>query len=752
MGTNDFGEKVQGPQLTKYNECNILREIYGKHFGELFRHLGGRRGRQFLVMADGEEGVVIGGPVSYNGYQWWRIQYDRLWQIPTWSAEGEPATPGTYYLKKISSGTYYLSKPNLSAPSNAAPNLALPVTLSWNKVTDSALTGYRVVLSSNASNLPSDPQNVSTAGLDDTVGAAATSTQIPVGKLAAGHTYYWKVRGTSTNYGGTWSDCWNFTTAASSTPQVWTPIAYPPSGAYTSAVFIYLATGTTGAEVRYTLNGSEPTQGSTLYTGTPVLITSSTTLKVKGFKSGMTPSQTLIAPYTFGTSSSLAAPVFSPSGGSYSGSVCVSLSGPSGANIRYTVNGSDPTESNGFSYSSSFWLSSTTTVKARAFASGWNPSNVASASFTISAESKCSPPYFTPSPGDYPSDQMVEIRCDTPGAVIRYRTGSSNPTRTMGTIYDSPVPVTFDRTIRAIAYLEDSIESESPVVIGSYTITPPPPSATLACSPSVINRTISIGETNPSDTFMVWSTTGNDVKYSIESDSNWLSSQRFAGTATASTTSIHANYEMSVLTPGVFHGKLIIRDTNSANRYVTEIPVNLTVVDFPASIELNKASLNATITERQNAPDDSFSIRNAGGGILSYGLSVDVDWLSVSPEKGETSGETDSIAVHYLTSGLTAGAHVANILISGSQGLTKTIPVSLTVNPFGTNLPVISGISPNIGSVEGGQRVTIRGENLQNATSVMFDGIPATNLVAVGPTELRLTVPARETIGKSTLW
>ncbi len=57
------------------------------------------------VMADGEQGKVIGGPISYNGYQWWLIEYDRLSPIIAWSAEGEPATPGVYYLTKISAPT-----------------------------------------------------------------------------------------------------------------------------------------------------------------------------------------------------------------------------------------------------------------------------------------------------------------------------------------------------------------------------------------------------------------------------------------------------------------------------------------------------------------------------------------------------------------------------------------------------------------------------------------------------------------------
>jgi len=54
------------------------------------------------VMADGQQGTVVGGPYPYNGYQWWQIRYDALSPTVAWSAEGEPATPGVYYLTKIS--------------------------------------------------------------------------------------------------------------------------------------------------------------------------------------------------------------------------------------------------------------------------------------------------------------------------------------------------------------------------------------------------------------------------------------------------------------------------------------------------------------------------------------------------------------------------------------------------------------------------------------------------------------------------
>jgi uncharacterized delta-60 repeat protein len=85
-----------------------------------------------------------------------------------------------------------------------------------------------------------------------------------------------------------------------------------------------------------------------------------------------------------GTTPTVATPTISPNGGSFTGPVSVSLGdATSGAQIRYTLNGTDPTSSSTL-YSGPFSVSASATVKAKAFASGMNPSATASATFTIS--------------------------------------------------------------------------------------------------------------------------------------------------------------------------------------------------------------------------------------------------------------------------------------------------------------------------------------------------------------------------------
>ncbi len=80
----------------------------------------------------------------------------------------------------------------------------------------------------------------------------------------------------------------------------------------------------------------------------------------------------------------VATPTFSPAGGSYSSAQSVSIvTTTSGASIRYTTDGSTPSETAGTLYAGPINLSATTTLKAIAYESGMTDSGVASATYTI---------------------------------------------------------------------------------------------------------------------------------------------------------------------------------------------------------------------------------------------------------------------------------------------------------------------------------------------------------------------------------
>lgn len=75
------------------------------------------------------------------------------------------------------------------------------------------------------------------------------------------------------------------------------PVIEPHGGAFPDPVLVTISSRTVGASVRYTLDGSEPTELSTLYTE-PFTIWISSTLKAKAFMAGRSPSDTSSAQFT----------------------------------------------------------------------------------------------------------------------------------------------------------------------------------------------------------------------------------------------------------------------------------------------------------------------------------------------------------------------------------------------------------------------------------------------------------------------
>jgi len=76
------------------------------------------------------------------------------------------------------------------------------------------------------------------------------------------------------------------------------PVFNPPAGHYPSLINVAISTTTEGAAIYYTLDGSEPSQNSTLYS-TPIPISSPTALKARGYKEGFEPSAIQTAQYGF---------------------------------------------------------------------------------------------------------------------------------------------------------------------------------------------------------------------------------------------------------------------------------------------------------------------------------------------------------------------------------------------------------------------------------------------------------------------
>lgn len=160
------------------------------------------------------------------------------------------------------------------------------------------------------------------------------------------------------------------------------PTFTPAAGTYQGAISITMATNTPDAVIRYTLDGSEPTDSSTVYTG-PVGIAATSTVKAITTAAGYLNSDVTTGSYTLILTPKASAPVFSPVGGSYTTALSVAITSTTPNKIiRYTLDGSTPTLASPIYYGP-ISVTADIVIKAYATAAGYLASDVSTASYVI---------------------------------------------------------------------------------------------------------------------------------------------------------------------------------------------------------------------------------------------------------------------------------------------------------------------------------------------------------------------------------
>ena len=243
------------------------------------------------------------------------------------------------------------------------------------------------------------------------------------------------------------------------------------AGWYASPVSVSLQTTDIGSgvvAVRYTLDGSEPTVSSPLYTG-PVTVSQTTTVKFRSWDNGgnVEPVKSQLVQID------ATAPVSSIScngsaclGTAYQGPVTVALSATDGesgvAAIRYTLDGSEPTAASPL-YGEPFTVSQTTTVRYRAWDTAGNveparsqlvevaeapPQDVTAPTSAIACDGgACSAGWYTG-----PVSVTLSATDDASGvAAIRYTLDGSEPTASSPR-YTGPFAVSQTATVRYRAW------------------------------------------------------------------------------------------------------------------------------------------------------------------------------------------------------------------------------------------------------------------------------------------------------------
>jgi hypothetical protein len=199
---------------------------------------------------------------------------------------------------------------------------------------------------------------------------------------------------------------------------------------------VQLSTTTTNARIYYTIDGTEPTEASTLYTG-PFAVAANCTVKARAYKENYEPSDVTFLDINM-TNVRCEMPVITTTG-----PVLTLTTATEGAAIYYTLDGSNP-DTSGTLYTGPVTLSGNVLVQAVAKKDGYLASETATYQVT----------YFqVEMPSFSVSGNTLTIMCGTPGAKLFYSIGKEEEVENM-LAYTAPILLTDDRTVYAIGVLD----------------------------------------------------------------------------------------------------------------------------------------------------------------------------------------------------------------------------------------------------------------------------------------------------------
>ncbi|QMU61549.1 MAG: hypothetical protein GKR92_07505 [Gammaproteobacteria bacterium] len=245
----------------------------------------------------------------------------------------------------------------------------------------------------------------------------------------------------------------------------------------------------------------------------------------------------------------------SPSSGTYEGSVTVSIVGS--PYVRYSTNGFTP-NSNSPRYTGPFTITSSTTVKARAYRinncgapgcgtgqSIWGGS--ATVNYTIDTD--VATPTITPNGGSFANNVTISLSSPTSGAQLHYTTNGSAPT-SASPLYTGSIDLISSTHLKVIAVKNGLNDSE--VVTAEFNINGQLAAPTITPNGGTHNGSVQVQLYSPDP--------GADIRYTIDNtipDSNSpLFSSPFtlstAGTTTVKAVSVSNGYSSSNISSRVF--------------------------------------------------------------------------------------------------------------------------------------------------------------------------------------------------------
>jgi hypothetical protein len=197
------------------------------------------------------------------------------------------------------------------------------------------------------------------------------------------------------------------------------PVIFPRGATADNPVLVTLTSDTSGAQLRWTIDGQDPTTNSALY-AEPFALGTNGTLKVKGFRDGFLPSATVSSAFDLAVST----PNVWPESGTFVNLVTVTLGcTTTNATLHYTLDGSEPTTGSAVT-PETLTLPTNAMLKVKAFLDGFKPSTTVAREYRVRVDA----PVMSPDRGYYPNGTTLTLAVQRADATIYYTLDGRDPT------------------------------------------------------------------------------------------------------------------------------------------------------------------------------------------------------------------------------------------------------------------------------------------------------------------------------------
>ncbi len=229
-------------------------------------------------------------------------------------------------------------------------------------------------------------------------------------------------------------------------------------------------------------------------------------------------------------------------------------------------------------------------------------------------------------------------------------------------------------------------QTEKYVLVNLTVTAPSAPQPAIALSAASLAATATKGQSPASQSFSLRNSGGGTLGYTVTDNASWLSVSPASGTSNGEADAVSVSFSTASLAAGSYNATITV--SGGAGVSPAAVAVSLVVKDVAPEISVSTTSISTRVQQGGDAPPGSFTVRNSGGGTLSYSVTPGAGWLSVSPGSGTSTGESDTIGVTCNTAGMPAGTHNAALTVSGSGAAAKTVAVSVTIDARGPELEV----------------------------------------------------------------